>query len=399
VNNREWYQEMTIKQWQGISHQIDYSLRMLAMQSLDCFKNGGGDADLERSRRRMLEARIAAAKQVMPDLLEECQARMPFRSKQQQALLRARSRMEAALRDVIAKRGMSVLQLTCMHDLGITASLSLSLPDKELIIDTPQWRTLLKAEIQNSKNKLDNMAKKQTRQCENQAKRKEAREYLRDKKGPSKFCGNMLSSQAPKELVQGMPVGIPWINRGPTETTDELIRRIQREVPSAEVQCAEGEVALLILAVPEAKANEGAALMKKAQRLWRWRTALRNPQRLLDVLRSLCLQRGLINPEELPLRQMAHDAVDILWEGQAGHQHVMTIGNAGSQHRGECSWWAQGPGCLEQIQERQQWVQQCHLSSDSEVSECVTFADGKLSVRVEGGQCQTAANQNGHGQR
>jgi hypothetical protein len=83
---------------------------------------------------------------------------------------------------------------------------------------------------------------------------------------------------------------------------------------------------------------------------------------------------------------MAHDAVDILWEGQAGHQHVMTIGNAGSQHRGECSWWAQGPGCLEQIQEWQQWVQHCHLSSDSEVSECVTFADGKISVRIEGGQ-------------
>jgi hypothetical protein len=52
VNNREWYQKMTIKQWQGISHQIDDSLRTLAMQSQDRFKNGGGDADLER--RRML---------------------------------------------------------------------------------------------------------------------------------------------------------------------------------------------------------------------------------------------------------------------------------------------------------------------------------------------------------
>jgi vacuolar-type H+-ATPase subunit F/Vma7 len=87
----------------------------------------------------------------------------------------------------------------------------------------------------------------------------------------------MQSSQAQKEFVQGMPVGILWINQGPTEATDELIKRIQREVPSAEVQRAEGEVAL-ILAVPEAKANEGAALMKKAQRLWRWRIALRtNP--------------------------------------------------------------------------------------------------------------------------
>ena len=115
VNNHEWYQKMTLKQWQGISLQIYDSLRTLAMQSLDCLKNRGGDANLER--RLMLEARIALVKQVMPDTLEEHQARMSFRSKQQQALLRARSRMEAVLRDVIAKHCMSMLQLTCMHDL------------------------------------------------------------------------------------------------------------------------------------------------------------------------------------------------------------------------------------------------------------------------------------------
>jgi hypothetical protein len=82
---------------------------------------------------------------------------------------------------------------------------------------------LLKAEIQNSRNRLDNMAQRQTRQCEYQAKQKEAKEYLRDKKGPSKFCGNTLSLQAPKELVQSMPVGILRITQGPTTITDELI--------------------------------------------------------------------------------------------------------------------------------------------------------------------------------
>ena len=101
----------------------------------------------------------------------------------------------------------------------------------------------------------------------------------------------MQSSQAPKELVRGMPVSILWINQGPTETTDKLIRRIQREVPSAEVQRAEVKVALLILAVLEAKANEGATLLKKAQRLWRWPTALRTPQRLLDAPKPLPPER------------------------------------------------------------------------------------------------------------
>jgi hypothetical protein len=264
---------MTLKQWQGISHQIDDSLRTLAMQSLERLKDGGGDADLER--REMIEARLAAAKMVMPDKLPEHQGRMPLRSRQQQAILRTRSRMEAALREVVAKRGISMLQLTCMHDLGITASLSLSLQDKELLIGTSQWRALLKAEIQSSKNKLDAMAKKQTRQCEHQAKRKEAREYLRDKKGPSKFCGNTHSPQATTEMVLGMPVGVMWINQEPTENAGVLVERIQKEVPSVEIQQAEGEVALLILAIPETLASEGAALVLKAQRAWKWKSALR----------------------------------------------------------------------------------------------------------------------------
>ena len=183
---------------------------MLAVQSLDRLKDGGGDADLEK--RRMNEAHTIAAKQVMPDTSKERQARMPFRSKQQQALLRARCRMEAALRDVVAKRCMSMLQLTCMHDLRIIASLNLSLQDKELLIDTQQWRTLLKAQIQNKKNKLDDVAKKQTRQCENQAKRyfdtlkrKEAREYLRDKKGPASFAETFIPRKRQKSSCKACP--------------------------------------------------------------------------------------------------------------------------------------------------------------------------------------------------
>ena len=115
---------------------------------------------------------------------------LTFRSTLQQTLLRKRSTMEAALREVVAKKGISMLQLTCMHDLGITTSRNLSVQDQELLLGTSEWKTLLQAEIQSSKNQLDSMAKKQTRRCEHQAKRQEAQEYLRDKKGPSKFCGN-----------------------------------------------------------------------------------------------------------------------------------------------------------------------------------------------------------------
>ena len=126
----------------------------------------------------MIAARIAEAKKVMPSTMSEAPARRPFRSKQQQALMRTRSRLEAALREATGGKGLTILQLTCMHDLGVTALSNGSLQDKELLTETPQWKALLKAEIQSNKNQLDALVKKQTWQCERQAKRKEAREFF-----------------------------------------------------------------------------------------------------------------------------------------------------------------------------------------------------------------------------
>jgi hypothetical protein len=145
ADRRAWYQKMTPKQWQGISHQIDDSLRSLANQSLERLKGGGGDADLEK--RKMIEARIRAAEMVKQDIPKERKTRMPFRSTLQQTLLRKRSTMEAALREAVAKKGITMLQLTCMHDLGITTSRNLSLQDQELLLDAPEWRALLQAEF------------------------------------------------------------------------------------------------------------------------------------------------------------------------------------------------------------------------------------------------------------
>ena len=92
---------------------IDDPLKTLAIQSLERLKDGEGDADLER--RNMIAARIAEAKKVMPGTVNEVPAKMPFRSKQQQALMRTRSQLEAALREATAKNGLAMLQLTCMH--------------------------------------------------------------------------------------------------------------------------------------------------------------------------------------------------------------------------------------------------------------------------------------------
>ena len=204
------------------------------------------------------------------------------------------------------------------------------------------------------------MAKKQARKCEHQAKGQEAQEYLRDKKGPSKFCGNTHSSQTPKELVLGMPVGVMWINQAPTETEEVMEKKIRGAVPSVKIQWSQAEVALLILATPEEQAQEVETKLAIAQRAWKWKSALRTPQRLLDMLRSLCLQGQQSSPTEPLMRQMAQEAVNVLWETQEGYQHDMTIGNGGSQHCEERSWWAQGPGCFERIGEWEHWIQQDH---------------------------------------
>jgi len=237
---------------------------------------------------------------------------MTFRSKQQQALMHTRSRLEAAMREATGGKGLTMLQLTCMHDLGITALSNWSLQDKELLTETPQWKALLKVEIQSNKNQLDALVKKQTWQCEKQAKRKEAREYPGNKKGPSKFCGNTHSIQAPKELVLDMPIGVMWINRQPTAESQEIVKRICDEVPSVQMYKTEGEVAILVLTIPEEQTSEGAALVRNVQQTWKWRSALRKPQHLAEVLRGLCLQKRQGNPDKVVLRQLSLELVNIL---------------------------------------------------------------------------------------
>ena len=374
-------EKLTLKQWQGISHQIDDSLKSLANQSLERLKGGGGGADLEK--RQMIEARIKAAQMVRQDIPKEDQTRMPLRSKLQQTLLRKRSTMEAALREAVAKKGIFMLQFTCMHDLGITTSRNLSLQDQELLLDTPEWRALLQPEIQSSKNQLDSMAKKQTRRCEHQAKRQEAREYLRDKKGPSKFCGNTHSLQMPKELVLSMPVGVMWLNQDPTATEEVMEKKVRESVPSVRIQWSQAEVALLFLATTEEQAQEFETKLEIAQKAWNWRSALRKPQRLLSMHRSLCLQRQQSSPTEPLVRQLAQETVNILWEAQEGYQHDMTICNGGSHHREERSWWSQGPGCFERISEWESWIQQDHSLTMEGMLEGVTFKNGRICVKVD----------------
>ena len=64
----------------------------------------------------------------------------------------------------------------------------------------------------------------------------------------------------------------------------------------------------------------------------------------------------------------------------------MTIGNGGSRHREERSWWAQGPGCADRIGEWECWIQQDHSSAIEKMLEGVTFKNGRISVKIDDAQ-------------
>jgi hypothetical protein len=291
TTKKKWYQKMSLKHWQGISHQIDEQLRMRAKQSLDDIRNG--TIGVDEARKQVLANRIAAAKEVILATPEDKQARMPFRNKEQQLLLKRKSKLAAALQEAIAKKGFTQIQQMCMYDLGLTVPLRMSQQGKEAMVDTVRWKTLMKAEVQNCTSKIDNMAKHQTRKCELQAKRQEARENLRDKKGPSKFCGKMQSSMDDcilPQLTYSMPRGVLWMHYGVTISGADLIRKVQSAIPTTEVQHAKA-AAMISLTIPAGNVEKGDALIARAQQTWRWNTALQKPEHVLEVVRHLVLQK------------------------------------------------------------------------------------------------------------
>ena len=143
-----------------------------------------------------------------------------------------------------------------------------------------------------------------------------------------------------------------YLNSGIPHSCNRIVTCLVREAaPSARIQWSRADVALLFLATSEELNQEFEIKLATAQKAWKWKDAVREQQRLLSMIRSLCIQRQQSNPTEPRMRELAQEAVSILWEAQAGHQHDMTIGNGGSHHRAERSWWTQGPGSLERIGE------------------------------------------------
>ena len=81
---------------------INKQLRMHVKQSLDDIRNG--TIGVDEARKQVLANRIAAAKEVIQAIPEDKQAHMPFRNKEQQLLLKRKSKLASELREALAKK-------------------------------------------------------------------------------------------------------------------------------------------------------------------------------------------------------------------------------------------------------------------------------------------------------
>jgi hypothetical protein len=143
---------------------------------------------------------------------------------------------------------------------------------------------------------------------------------------------------------------------------------------------------MISLTIPAGNVEKGNALIARVQQTWRWNTALQKPQHLLEIIRHLVLQKQCHILGEVDCELIAQEVVGIFWEGQDGSQHKMTIGNAGIQHRDECSWWTIGPNSLKQLRAWKECVQQCYTAGSQKPPVMITIADCNISMVFEGSQ-------------
>ena len=148
------------------------------------------------------------------------------------------------------------------------SQLRLTLLDRVTIARSDQWKTLLTAEIQECKNQLNRITMNQVRKCEWQASQQEAKAYLEEKRGPSKFMGKGQSTERPERLKLEAPRGILWAyNRCPATETG-LLQKLRTRMPTASIQHSQGkEVAVITVSIkgPERENADGLAHSGSAQ--------------------------------------------------------------------------------------------------------------------------------------
>ena len=356
--------QFSLEQWQGISHIVDPELKQAARQSSERLQHGAGDSDLER--RQMLGARSAAGENTIPLGQPKHEPRLPYRNAEQQRLLRKRCRVESALREINGGGKLTRVHLAFLHDLGLTQTPMLPQKQAELVA-TPQWKSLLQAELRDCRNQINRITMKQIREHERRARQKEAKEFLADKKGPSHFMGKGQSNVPLERLKLSAPTGILWIHNRSASVEDILLKRIRTKLPTATVhQVSAIEVAMLTISTKASTAEQADAVVSRAQRMWKWQQAISSPEKYLELVRQLFLQQAEPATQHSKLGEVAAKAVEILWDSAGHNDDIMRAGNRGVDHREERSWWSQGPESAKQIERWRECLQCCNDMSKYE---------------------------------
>ena len=261
--------------------------------------------------------------------------RLPYRNAEQQRLLRKRCRVESALREVNGGDKLTRVQLACLHDLGLTQT-PMSPQQQAELVATPQWKSLLQAELRDCRNQINRITVKQIRECERRAKRKEAKEFLADKKGPSHFMGKGQSNVPLERLKLSVPTGILWIHNRSASLEDTLLKRIRTKLPTATVhQVSAIEVAMITISTKASTAEQANVVVSRARRMWKWQQAISSPEKYLELVRQLFLQLAEPATQQSKLGEVAAKAVEIMWDSAGHNDDIMHVGNRGVDHRGE----------------------------------------------------------------
>ena len=100
--------------------------------------------------------------------------------------------------------------------------------------------------------------------------------------------GKGQSTEHPEKLKLEAPRGILWAyNRCPATETG-LLQKLRAQMPTASIQHSqEKEVAVITVNINAPERENAEALLQRAQRSWRWQAAIREPVRLLEIIRNL----------------------------------------------------------------------------------------------------------------
>ena len=131
--------------------------------------------------------------------------------------------------------------------------------------------------------------------------------------------------------------------------------------------------------------GRGSSDPQGSQRTWRWQEAIREPTKLLEIMRNLVVRQAARQLKDVQIDAVLQEAVEIIWDSNdvSGNANFMELGNAGACHRQERSWWAQGPGCMQEAERWRQCIQTCHDEPQAQMPATAHITDSEIRLHLK----------------